>query len=158
MPTIEHNPAQSTQPSAARGHVRNVRLTAAQVLALNATPVALVPAPGASYALVLESVTIHKPAGTAYGGIAAGEDISVRYTDGSGTELAQIETTGFLDQATAQTRTAYPYRAASAISSQTPVANAAIVAHMLVGEITTGNSPLDFEVRYRVVPASAFAA
>jgi hypothetical protein len=153
MPIIEQTPASMINPTPARTLQREVTITAAQVLALNATPQTLIPAPGAGFALLLESVAVTKPAGTAYAGIAAGEDLSVRYTNGSGAELAQIETTGFLDQATAQTRTAYPYRAASAISSQTPLANAAIVLHLLVGEITTGDSPLNVLVNYRIVPA-----
>lgn len=137
---------------------RDVLVSSAEILALNATPKALVPAPGANFALVFEGAVIHKPAGTAYAGIAAGEDLSVKYTDGSGTEVAECETTGFLDQATAQTRYVRPHNAASAISSLTPTANAALVLHMLTGEITTGNSPLHVRVFYRIVPVIAFAS
>jgi hypothetical protein len=133
---------------------RDVTISSAELLALNATPKELVPAPGAGFALVLDSVVAYKAAGTAYAGIAAGEDISIRYTDGSGTELAEIEATGFLDQATAQTRFAYPFRAASGISSVTPTANAALVAHMLTGEITTGDSDLKMRVYYRILPTT----
>jgi hypothetical protein len=133
---------------------RDVTISSAELLALNATPKELVPAPGAGFALVLDSVVAYKAAGTAYAGIAAGEDISIRYTDGSGTELAEIEATGFLDQATAQTRFAYPFRAASGISSVTPTANAALVAHMLTGEITTGDSALKLRVFYRILPTT----
>ena len=37
------------------------------------------------------------------------------------------------------------------VSDLTPVANAALVLHMLTGEITTGNSPLYARVFYRNV-------
>lgn len=143
-------------PPDATGGVQyvDVTISSAELLALNATPKELVPAPGAGFANVLDSIVAYKAAGTAYAGIAAGEDISVRYTDGSGTELAEIEATGFLDQATAQTRFAYPYRAASGISSVTPTANAAIVAHMLTGEITTGDSDLKLRVFFRTLPTT----
>lgn len=133
---------------------KKVTVTSAQLLALNATPISLVPAPGAGLANVLERAMICKAAGTAYAGIAAGEDLSIKYTDASGLEIAGCETTGFLDQTTAQVRLASAYRAASGISSITPVANAALVIHLLVGEITTGDSDLVIYVEYRVMPTA----
>lgn len=130
----------------------DVTVSSAELLALNATPKQIVAAPGANLAIVLESVVAYKAAGTAYAGIAAGEDLAINYTNGAGLELLEIETTGFLDQATAQTRYASAFRAASGIASITPVANAALVIQLLVGEITTGNSALKLRVYYRVVP------
>jgi hypothetical protein len=130
----------------------DVTVTSAELLAIFTTPVPIVAAPGANLALVLESVVAHKPAGTAYDGIAAGEDLSISYTDASGLAVAGIETTGFLDQATAQTRHAGAYRAASGISSVTPAANAALVLHGLVGNIATGDSDLLLRIYYRVIP------
>lgn len=131
---------------------RDIIIPAAQVLALFATPQTIVPAPGTGRALIFEGAVIHKPAGTAYGGIAAGEDLSVKYTNGSGLEQGQAETTGFLDQATAQTRYMKPHYAASLISSITPVENSPLVLQILAGEITTGDSPLKLRVYYREVP------
>ena len=58
---------------------------------------------------------------------------------------------GFLDQTSAQTRQATAYRAASGVNSSTP-SNTPLVLHMLVGEITTGDSPLICRVYYRVIP------
>jgi hypothetical protein len=130
----------------------DVTITSAQLLALNATPRALVAAPGAGFFNVFERAILHKPAGTAYAGIAAGEDLSIKYTDGAGLEVSQIETTGFLDQTTAQTRFARAHAAASANNSITPVENAALVLQLLVGEITTGDSNLLLRVYFRVVP------
>lgn len=130
----------------------DVTITAAQMLALFATPRELVAAPGAGFCNIFERAVLHKPAGTAYSGIAAGEDLSVKYTNASGLEVSQIEATGFLDQATAQTRFARPHAAASANNSITPVENAALVLHLLVGEITTGDSNLLLRVYFRVVP------
>lgn len=133
---------------------RRAVVTSAQLLALNAAPQVLVPAPGAGQALVFEGALIQKPAGVAYAGIVAGEDLAVKYTDASGAEVAQCETTGFLDQATEQIRYARAHAAASGPSQITPVANAALVLHLLVGEITTGDSDLNIEVHYRVVDAT----
>lgn len=158
MPLPNRNPDTMANPAPEQTIARDILVSSAEVLALNATPKTLVPAPGASYALVFEGATIHKPAGTAYAGIAAGEDLAIRYTNGSGTQLGNGEATGFLDQATAQTRYMRPWTAASAISDISPTVNAALVLHMLTGEITTGDSPLHVRVYYRVIPATAFAA
>lgn len=130
---------------------RRVVVTSAQLLALFATPQTIVPAPGANKANVFVGALIRKASGTAYAGIAAGEDLSVKYTDASGVEVAQCEATGFLDQTTNQIRWVRPQTAASGNSSITPIANSPLVLHMLTGEIITGNSDLEIEVHYRVV-------
>lgn len=129
----------------------DVTITSAELLALNATPKTIVAAPGAGFGLVLVGAVAYKAAGTAYAGIASGEDLAIKYTDSSGTALATIETTGFLDQATAQVRAVEAYRAASGVNSFTP-SNTPLVAHMLTGEITTGNSDLKLRVYYRTIP------
>lgn len=136
-------------------HVRRsvkVTISSAQLLALNATPRTIVGAPGAGKALIFDGANITKAAGTAYAGIAAGEDLAVKYTDASGLQVGSCEATGFLDQATAQQRVVHPYRAASGASDITPVANSPLVLHMLTGEITTGTPDLKLEVWYYIVP------
>jgi hypothetical protein len=133
-----------------RSEHADVVITSAQVLALNATPIQLVAAPGTGKYIEFISSIIHKPAGTAYGGIAAGEDLSVKYTDGSGLELGGCEATGFLDQAGAVTRNVRAYRAASGVSEIIPTEDAALVMHMLVGEIITGDSNLNVQVEYKI--------
>jgi hypothetical protein len=136
----------------------DVTLTAAQVKALNASPITLVAAPGAGFANVFEGAIVAFTYGTvAYGGIAAGEDLAIRYTDGSGAQAGAVETTGFLDQTSSQMRYVRPFAnaAAALVSDVTPVANAPLVAHMLTGEITTGDSPVKVRVFYRVVPIAA---
>lgn len=132
--------------------ITDVTASSAELLALFATPKTLIAAPGANKAIIFKEAIFYKPAGTAYAGIAAGEDLSVKYTDASGAELARVEATNFLDQATAQFRHARGYAAASAINDTTPTANAALVLHMLSGEIITGTSPLLVRVYYRIVP------
>lgn len=133
----------------------DVTISSAEILALNATPKTLVAAPGAGLALIFEGAVAFYDYGTAaYADIAAGEDIAIKYTNSSGLQVASIETTGFLDATADATRYAQAYRAASGVSSITPVANAALVAHMLSGEITTGDSPLLMRVYYRVVPTT----
>lgn len=87
----------------------------------------------------------------AYNGIAAGEDIAFRYTNGSGTILAQIEATGFLDQTSDQHRVAFPSNATTAFIELTPTVNAALVAHMTTGNVATGDSPIIICVEYLIV-------
>lgn len=130
----------------------DVTITSAQVLALNATPVQVIAAPGANKAIVIDSLTCYKSAGTAYAAIAAGDDLQLRYTDGSGTILSGIEMTGFADQTTAQTRIAPALSAVGTVRVElTPTANAKVVAYMATGEITTGTSPFKLRIQYRVL-------
>lgn len=126
------------------------RVPTASVLTLNATPYSILAAPGAGIAIVPLRVAVYKPAGTAYAGIAAGEDLVLKYTNGSGAQVSSvIEATGFLDQTTAQTRYAFPPATTGATAGDiTPVANAAVVLHMLTGEVTTGTSDLYVELFY----------
>lgn len=126
--------------------VKAVKITSAQLLALNATPITLIDAPGANKMLEFLGASVHKPAGTAYAGIAAGEDLAIKYTNGSGAQVnTSLETTGFLDQTTKQTRLTRPI-----VTEYTPVLNASLVLHLLSGEITTGDSPLYLTIRYRI--------
>ena len=132
----------------------DVTITSAELLALFTTPKTVLAAPGAGYANVVEGIIWSKAAGTAYAGIAAGEDLSVSYTNAAGLAVAGCETTDFLDQTTAQARWSDAYNAASGISSITPVENAAIVAHLLVGNIITGTSDLKMRLIYRTIPTA----
>lgn len=125
-------------------------VSSAQVLALNATPITVMPAAPAGYAWVNVFLSVHKPAGTAYAGIAAGENLCVKYTNGSGAQLtAVINSTGFLDQTTVQQRQVGPIAQVGTTTGgdYAPVAAAALVLQILSGEITTGNSPLHVYVK-----------
>jgi len=130
---------------------RRVVVSSAQLLALNATPIEIVPAPGANLANIFRGALLRKPAGVAYAGIAAGEDLAINYTNGAGQEVAQCETTGFLDSTGNQIRWVQPHAATSGVSQITPVANAILVIQLLVGEIITGDQPLEIEIAYDVV-------
>lgn len=128
--------------------VESVTLTAAQVKLLNTTPITLVAAPGAGKALMLlDAVLFLDYATAAYDGIAAGEDLNIRYTDGSGALLATIETDPFLTA----TADAVRYVQPTTTAAVTPVANAPLVLFMATGNIATGDSPLKVRVRYRVI-------
>jgi hypothetical protein len=129
--------------------VAEVTLTSAQVLALFGTPITVIAAPAAGFAHIIKRVTITKAAGTAYAGIAAGEDLALRYTNASGSIAATAEMTGFADSVSATITHA-------AGASCLPVAAAAIVAHMTAGEITTGNSDFKLRITYETVAVPVF--
>lgn len=127
--------------------VADLTITSAQLLALNATPITFLAAQGANTIIVPQMLIAQHAGGTAYAGIAAGEDIQLKYTNASGAAAFPIlETTGFLDQTTAQRRIV-----GGDATNITPVVNAALVVHLLTGEITTGNFPLDLRLFYSVV-------
>jgi hypothetical protein len=149
--------AAGAQVQLAEGGVLSVNrtITSTQLLALNAIPQELVGGPGATKALIFEGAIVHKPAGTAYAGVAGGEDLAIRYVNGSGEDVGVVETTGFLDSTGAQTRYMRPQTgalAAGTVSEVIPIDNGALVLHLLVGEVTTGDSPLHLRVFYRVIP------
>ena len=131
-------------------------ISSTEILALNATPIAIIAAPGAGKANILQEITLYHAGGTAYAGIAAGEDIAFKYTDGSGQEcFARVETTGLLDQTATQTRhisgASGAFAAVPTDGLATPTANAAIVIQILTGEITTGNFALKYRAFYRTI-------
>lgn len=131
----------------------DVLLSSAQLKALNATPIQLVAAPGAGKALVFEGAVAVYTKGTTDYTIASNKDVAVKYTNGSGLAVGQLETTGLLDTASGF-RYVAPYRTASGSSDITPVANAALVANMTTGEITAGDGTVKLRVFYRTIPTT----
>lgn len=130
-------------------------ITSAQLLALNATPISVVAAPGSGRFIQVEKWMAYKPAGTAYAGIAIGEDLVLKYTDGSGAQVASpIETTGFLDSTSELTSWAGTKGSAdnATPASALAVANAAVVVQLLTGEITTGDTGVFIKVWYHEYP------
>lgn len=130
-------------------------ITSAQLLALNAVPITIIAAAPAGFATLFMGMALYKPAGTAYAGIAATEDLVAKYTDGSGQQVsAYVEPVGFLDQTTAQIRYVGPVASIGTTTAGdiTPASAAAVVLQMLVGEITTGTGGLIVWAYYRRLP------
>lgn len=132
---------------------RDVTIANAQVLTLNATPQTIIPAPGAALAIAVRRALIYKPAGTAFAGIAAGEDLVLKVTNAAGPQCTGVaETTGFLDQATDQSRIVHPPGSTGATAADyAPAANQPVVLHLLVGEVITGTSALKVRVWYDLI-------
>lgn len=129
-------------------------ITSAQLLALNATPVTILKAPGTGRAIIIDRVVMfydYDGATTSYTVDTTTQDLVLRYTDGSGTILCQCAATGFITELNDETRIVYPFRAASGDSDVEPTANAAVVLHLTTAEVTGGTSPLKLEVTYRIV-------
>lgn len=122
-----------------------VILTSAQVLTMFTTPVSILAAPGINKSIYVESVVLYKPAGTAYT-IGSATNITVGYA--SGTALTGTQAvTGFLDQATAQTRLLM-----EAITSITPTANTGLTIRLAGADVTVGTSTLGVVVNYVIIP------
>ncbi len=125
--------------------VRIQTLTSAEILALNATPITVIAAPGNGFAIIVKKAIARHAAGTAYT-TGAGEDITLKYTNASGAQvITAFDSDGFLDAATAQIRSSLGI-------GGTPVNNAAIVAHLLVGEVADGDFDVELFVEYDIIP------
>lgn len=127
-----------------------VTLTNAQVKTLNATAVSVIAAPGAGKIVqVVDVLGKLNYATAAFDSVGTGDDFVLRYTNTSGGIAAQLESTGWLDA------TADAYQYAIAASSVKPLANAAVVAHILAGEIygSAGGGSVTLKIKYRVIDA-----
>ena len=131
--------------------IARVEILTAEVLALRATPIVIVAAPGALKAVIVDHVEVFLD----YNSIAyvddAGDDLSFRYTDESGIEVvAPIDGADFTDNA-ADIYAYSPGVITDAAQGFVPVVNAAVVASMNNGEVITGNSPIFVHMYYRIV-------
>ena len=125
----------------------DVQITTAQVLALNATPITVVAAPGAGKILqFLGAAWFLDHAGTDYVA-GAGEDFVIRYTNGSG-KIVSTAVDGTLIAAAADT-TVFMTPVGVDPETAADVANAALVGHILTGEVATGDSPFNLRILYR---------
>lgn len=131
----------------------NVTLTSAQVKALKATPIELVPAPGADFAIVPVAINMVCNYGGTNAFTEAADDFSIEYV-GSSTEIKEIEATGFIDQAVDEWR----YITFEHAETFIPVENEAVGITNLDDEFA-GNAGADntvaIKLYYRIVPTDA---
>src|SRR5262245_4391760 len=126
-----------------------VSLTSAQIKAIRATPITMVAAPGAGRILEFVSAILLLDYGGTNVFTEAGNNLAVRYTDGSGAIVSQtIEMTGFIDQS-ADTATSAEAKI-DAIVAKTGCENQALVLHNTSGAEIAGNAGADNVVRVKV--------
>jgi hypothetical protein len=124
-------------------------IATAAVKTLNATPVEVIPTPGVGK--YIEVVSCHwflDFAAAGYDAAAAGDALVLKYTNAGGDEVVAQVPGNTIGAAVADYHTVVQAVQGPLI----PVANAAIVAHILVGEwfAAAGDSPLKYEIVYRV--------
>ncbi len=132
--------------------ISRVELATGDILALRATEIEIVAAPGALKAIIVDHVEcfLDWSGGTGYTA-GAGEDLSFRYTDNAGIEVVPpIDGADFIDN-TADTFAYSPGVITNAAQGFVPVVNAAVVASMNSGEVTLGDSPVFVHLYYRIV-------
>jgi|15BtaG_2_1085339.scaffolds.fasta_scaffold00070_31 hypothetical protein len=125
-------------------------LTGAEVKVLNATPIEVIPAPGAGKAIIVDEVEWFLDFATAaYDGVGAGENLSLKYTNGSGADLSvAVAGVGFGDASA-------DARAIARGAGHVLTANANAVAFIASAEwfAAAGDSPVTCTVKYRIVAA-----
>jgi hypothetical protein len=130
----------------------NVSLAATDILALNTTPITLVAAPSAGYALILDGIMLLMTYVTAYTS-ANNNNLVVKYTDKNGAAtLATITntTTTLLGASSDQLRYILPTTTACIA----PVAEAPLVIYEGTKDPDSGTSTLKLRVFYHIVPTT----
>lgn len=123
-------------------------LTAAQVAALNATPISVIDAPGSGKYIHVKRVKWFLDFNSAaYDAAAAGDTLGLKYTNGSGDQLVQTTPGDTFGGASADA-----HRHCEAADEIVPVENAAVVAHIDTGEwySAAGDSPVKYEIVYTI--------
>ncbi len=131
----------------------DVQLTNAQMLVLRATPITLIPAPGANRAIIVERVLVVSDSGTGTAWTETNDNMDVRYA--GSTVILTLETTGLIDTGDVQTRHQAPAEAVA-----TPIPNSAVeLFNNGDREFGGGNVANSFSVRvwFRVADAMAFS-
>ena len=137
--------------------IARVEILTAEILALRATPIVIVAAPGALKAVIVDHVECFLDYNSTGYTAGAGEDLSFRYTDETGIEVVMpIDGADFMDN-TADTFAYSPGVETDAAQGFVPVVNAAVVASMNSGEVTLGNSPVFVHLYYRIVDTTLTA-
>lgn len=130
---------------APEGGSKEVSLSSANLLAMNATPVTLIAAPGANRVTIVEDILFKMTrTATAY---ANGGALEFRYTDGSGQKVtADLASTVLTTAGAATTYT----KVLGIEASMVPVVNAAIVITNATAAFITGTGTAKAYIKYRV--------
>ena len=124
--------------------VAEVTVTAAEMQALATTVKLVVAAPGAGKALYAVWYSVEMLGTTSFGGVGAGDDLTLRNTNNAGDLWGTMETTGFLTLTTRPKRIHY-------VRTITGTENVSLV--LGSGGAITGGSVCLVKVGYTVVEA-----
>ena len=129
-----------------------VTVSSAQLLAIRATPIVMVAAPGAGkFVEFLSAVLLLDFNAAAYVITAGADDLAFKYINGAGvTASTAIDTAGFLDQVADRAVHSRP-NAAPPPWTAAQIVNQALVLHNVgANEFTVGDSPVRVKIAYRV--------
>jgi len=134
-------------------HYVDVQLDYDDVVALGATPVELIPAPGADLAVVPTAIAIVVNYGGTNAFTESADDLSIGWDGGA--EIMEIESTGLIDQ----TNDEWRYITFEHDETFIPSENTAVVITNLDDEIA-GNAgednTIDIRIYYKTVPTDGF--
>lgn len=134
-----------TTPPPASGLV-NVTLSSANILAMSATPVSLIPAPGAGRIILVDSISLKMvTTATQY---ANGGAVELRYTDGSGAKVSADIAAAVITAAAATSYTSVR----GVTTSLTAVVNSPLVVTNATAAFITGTGAGVLAIAYRVLP------
>jgi len=124
----------------------DVTLSSAELLALYTTPKSLVAAQGVGTIVEFVSALLAYEYGSVVYTVGTAGNLQVKYTDGSGAAASSTRAcTGFIDQASDQLSLIEKVD-----GTVVPVANAALVLTLATANPTSGDSPINISVYYRV--------
>lgn len=130
-------------------------VTATEMQSLYGTPVKLIDAPGANYAIVfLDAVVLYDRVGAGYDDVDTDEQLVFCYTSSDTVVVAEIETTGMIDQTNDELRYVKHHSAAVGNNSSIELRpNEPLVIQLESGEVysAAGDSPLDIVIHYKIV-------
>lgn len=121
-------------------------LTTAQLLAMNATPIVAIAAPGAGKAIIVEEVELFLDFNAAAYAADAGEDLVVRYT----TSAVAIDTWDDADTIIEGTGDERRLTKPDTDLDLDDADNESVEFAILVGEWATGDSPIKYRIKYAV--------
>lgn len=159
---VQSDTSDDTKRAITKNHIRNaaiilrtcsvdvlgsvdMTLNDADILALNVTPITLVPAQGANTVIVPLYIFAFYTYNTTAFTVGGAADLHVKYA--AGDTAMTIETTGFLDQVTNQKRLTYP----TVTAAITPLDNTDLVIDAGAAITDGGTSTVRLMLFYRVV-------
>lgn len=133
-------------------------IATAAVKTLNGTPVTVIAAPGAEKIVIVDEIQLFLDYAAADYVADAGEDLSFKYT--GSTTIATIDTANGFLTASADAHlfakvSVYDVDNAEVVNGFdfTAEANKGVDLTILIGEVATGDSPLKYKIKYRIVDA-----